>query len=319
MIKILKYSSLLIVFFFTGCLFTEPINEKVNSNFSYSGDFLVNTPVSLQYKDIDEKTSDMVLTWQIEEVPPYSVMEENSFLPSNDINRRVFIPDIPGIYTVSLSVEDKYHAKSITRKTIQIKNNLPIAVIKSLNNNNFITDKEIFFDASDSYDIDYNKITSFSWSIISAPKGSNVLYETSNDEDFSIKPDIYGDYTIKLVIKDINEDENYTTYSFHVYKATNPKILKTSPDSSIALIPIKETLSQEIYAIVTDDITASSKLNYFWSISINNEDFFNISNTNRLVLNGNLYGIGDLILIKLRVVNSANNYAEVLWRFVIIE
>lgn len=319
MIKILKYSSLLIVFFFTGCLFTEPINEKVSSNFSYSGEFLVNNPISLQYEDIKEKTPDMILTWKIEEVPAYSVLEEDSFLPSNDINKRIFIPDVPGTYTISLSVEDKYHAKSITRKKIQIKNNLPIAIIKSLNNNDFITNKEIFFDASDSYDIDYNKITSFSWSMISTPKGSNILNETSNNENFSIKPDVSGDYTIKLIIKDINEDENYTTYSFHAYKATNPKILKTSPDNSIALIPIKETLSQEIYAVITDETTDSSNLSYFWSISINNEDFFNLSNTNRLILHGNLYGIGDLILIKLRVVNSANNYTEALWRFVIIE
>ncbi len=320
MIKILKYSSLIVVFFVTGCLFTEPINEKVSSGFNYSGEFLVNKPVVLEYSDIDEKASDITLRWQIEKVPLYSVMEENSFLPSNDITKRVFIPDVPGNYVVSLSVEGKYHAKSKTTKTIRIKNNLPVAIIKSLNGiRDFVVYRKLSFDASNSYDIDYNKIISFKWSILSAPKGSAVKRDESSDKKFVITPDLPGSYTIKLLVEDINEEFNYTTYSFYVHDEENPKILRTIPDNNIKLIPIRENEIKKLDFVVTDKTTDNSKLKYIWEISTDNNNFFLLSNSRALNFNGSNYGIGDLIYIKLTIINLLNKSSEVLWKFVIVK
>jgi len=320
MIKILKYSSIIILYFFTGCLFTEPINEKVNSNFIYSGDFLVNTPISLLYDTLENNKSDLKLTWQIKKVPPYSLIEENSFLPSNDKNKRIFIPDIPGNYVISLEVEDKYHAKSITEKTIIIKNNLPIAVIKSLNDgNDFVINRELTFDASNSYDIDYNKIISYKWLVTSFPKGSMLMNEASESTLFQIQPDISGNYGIRLTVLDVNKEENYTTYSFYIQKNIFPNLVKTNPDNNIFLIPISKDETKEITALFIDKSTNTTELKYQWYISINNDDYFLLSNDNKLNLNANNYGTGDLLGIKLKVTNSLNNSNTTLWRFIITE
>jgi hypothetical protein len=316
--RILKYSNIIILFFFTACLFTEPINKEVTSNFTYTSDLLVNMPVSLEYINKDDAI--LLLDWSIEERPEYSSLENNSFLPSNNINKQVFLPDTPGDYVVSLRVEDDYHSISITKKTITIKNNPPVAVITSLNDGeDFKINRELFFDSSSSYDIDYNKLISFKWSVIDAPKGNNILGTTSEESIFKIIPNTKGNYTIKLVVEDITKVENYSTYSFYIEDEPSLKILETIPDNNINLIPLNQNSTKKFSVILTDDTLSISDLEYSWYVSINEEDYFLLSNNNELDLNCNTYGIGDILSIKLSVSSGEYNSIDVFWRVVIIE
>jgi hypothetical protein len=318
MMRILKYSNIIILFFFTACLFTEPINKEVTSNFTYTSDLLVNMPVSLEYINKDDAI--LLLDWSIEERPEYSSLENNSFLPSNNINKQVFLPDTPGDYVVSLRVEDDYHSISITKKTITIKNNPPVAVITSLNDGeDFKINRELFFDSSSSYDIDYNKLISFKWSVIDAPKGNNILGTTSEESIFKIIPNTKGNYTIKLVVEDITKVENYSTYSFYIEDEPSLKILETIPDNNINLIPLNQNSTKKFSVILTDDTLSISDLEYSWYVSINEEDYFLLSNNNELDLNCNTYGIGDILSIKLSVSSGEYNSIDVFWRVVIIE
>jgi hypothetical protein len=275
-------------------------------------------PVSLEYINKDDAI--LLLDWSIEERPEYSSLENNSFLPSNNINKQVFLPDTPGDYVVSLRVEDDYHSISITKKTITIKNNPPVAVITSLNDGeDFKINRELFFDSSSSYDIDYNKLISFKWSVIDAPKGNNILGTTSEESIFKIIPNTKGNYTIKLVVEDITKVENYSTYSFYIEDEPSLKILETIPDNNINLIPLNQNSTKKFSVILTDDTLSISDLEYSWYVSINEEDYFLLSNNNELDLNCNTYGIGDILSIKLSVSSGEYNSIDVFWRVVIIE
>jgi len=317
MIKILKYSSIIILFFFTGCLYYSPINEAVSANFTYTGDLIVNKPISLLYTSKDK---DLELEWEILTVPEFSDLKVDSFLPSNNINKRVFIPDIPGKYIVSLKVEDEYGAKDSYTKSIVIINNIPTAIIKSLNSGgDFVTNRELHFDASDSYDIDYNQLSSYSWTVVEIPKGSRIVETFSNNIDFSITPDVSGDYRIKLIVSDTNHLKSYTSLSFYVNENLAPKIIETIPDNSSDLISLKKTNIKNFSAVITDDSTLVNGLSYKWEISINSEDYSLFSNNSEVNINANIYGIGDFISLKLTVTDNSENKTTIKWRIIIIE
>ena len=317
MIKILKYSSITLLFFFTGCLFYSPINEEVNAEFSFvANKQLVNQPIYLLY--IPKNTKDIELTWVLEEVPTYSELSE--LTSYNDINERSFTPDLPGDYTVSLKVVDQYGAEDIHTKTFTIKNNPPIAVITSLNSNNhFVSNKELNFSGENSYDEDFNQLEFYEWSILKSPDNSRTTIDFIDRVNLSITPDLPGDYTIKLEVTDTNKLANYTSFSFYVNKDLPPKILSTNPSSSISLIPLKQIEAKEFSAIITDDSTQVTDLSFNWDISLNNEEFIHLSNNPKLNLNANIYGIGDLINLKLTVVDSSENKTVINWRVIIIE
>ena len=318
MIKILKYSSITLLFFFTGCLFYSPINEEVSAEFKINStnNSIVGRQVLLAYIPSTSKKLD--LTWNIEKKPEYS--ELKVLQADNNINLRAFIPDVPGIYEISLKVEDEYGASDKYSKSITVKNNPPIAIITSLNSyNEFVTNKELKFSGLNSYDEDHNLLISYEWNIVDKPYTSDLTIEASKAKTLSITPDSIGNYSIKLKVVDSNGLSNYTTFSFYVHENSPPKIISTSPSSDISLITIKQSEKKEFFATVLDDSTEVSDLAFTWDISINDEEFFLLSNSPKLNFNPDIYGIGDLLSLNLTITDNSNNEVVINWRLIIIE
>jgi len=247
-------------------------------------------------------------------------MGNYSFLPSEENTERTFIPDVPGVYKISLSVEDKYHARSKTVKNINIENTLPVAVIKSLNGiSDFSVYRELYFDGGNSYDVDYAVLKSYKWQIISSPKRFKDKNKTSESKIFSFVPTVKGNYSVKLTVTDINNGKNYTTYSFYVNDEVYPRIIKTYPDNKISPLPLKKGKIYVFRAFFYDNSTLMTEFSYQWKLSVNNSEFFKISKGEFLTFNPSSFGVGDILVLKLLLTDKVGKSEEVKWKVIILE
>jgi lysophospholipase L1-like esterase len=135
--------------------------------------------------------------WNIESAP------EGSLSAIINITQSVasFTPDLGGKYTLSLSVGDGVLTSVKAKATINAIANNSTPIANAGNDTTVRTKKYAGLNASASFDADDDALT-YLWEIISKPEGSNasLYYETAVNA--SLKPDIDGEYKIKLTVND---------------------------------------------------------------------------------------------------------------------
>ena len=304
------------LFLTTSCYFSDPINEKPKCSFGVESDFQVKEKVVLFYSC--RKDKDYI--WEVVITPPdNSKYKESNLQNETTINRKSFIPDVPGRYIINFKITDKYGASDSETRNINIENSAPISIIKPLGTPKMYTvDKNLILDGSKSIDKD-GKIVQYQWFFEELPDESEIVINNKNSSVINFIPDLSGVYTIALRVTDESYKSNISHYTFYVNENKAPEIKITYPDYKLNLISIKKSEKKRFIVKPTDDNTKYHKLIFNWSISINSSQFKEIYHGYDFLLNATQYSLGDLINLKLEIVDKNGLKSFVIWKIIIVK
>jgi large repetitive protein len=158
-----------------------------------------------QSLDPDPGPQPLFFQWEILSTP------ETSDRTNEDIEGRMyesasFIPDVPGLYVVRLTVFDGELSAS-DEVTIQVNQNTP-PVADAGEDINAKTGKQVTLNGSEAYDPDGDIITfawDLEWSLEARPEGSalsNAEVVGKNSPNPSFIPDVDGIYVLRLTVND---------------------------------------------------------------------------------------------------------------------
>ncbi len=169
-----------------------------------------NTLVTLNAaKSFDPDGNQLSYSWAITTSPKVT----NIILQQTTSKTLNFVPDVDGIYELSLTVSDGIDSNTATiiitaTSSVEIPNNPPVANTGS--NQEVLVNQKVFLDGSGSSDADGDPLI-YTWSMI-APFGSSAVLENAMSEHPNFTPDIDGDYEISLSVYDgTNNSESIDT------------------------------------------------------------------------------------------------------------
>jgi len=143
----------------------------------------------------DESNDALTYRWTIDNAPEGS----NASIENPDNSITNLIPDTFGIYQISLIVSDGYSDSEPAIIMINYENRAPEVVFNEDTNGN--SGQIIVLDASLSTDVNQQDL-SFLWQIDQAPDGSEASIDNATSDIASFKPDISGDYEIRVTVSD---------------------------------------------------------------------------------------------------------------------
>ncbi len=145
----------------------------------------------------DPDGNPITYTWSFVSKPPGSI----AAFSNPAIVNPTFTPDLPGDYVIQLVVTDSFGAASQPDQvTISTLNSAPIAEAGP-DQAITLTGATVHLDGSQSYDPDGDLIT-YEWTFLSKPQGSNATLTDANTATPTFFADVYGDYSVGLVVKD---------------------------------------------------------------------------------------------------------------------
>jgi len=144
---------------------------------------------------VSQTSNPLTFNWKINEKPGSSTLQI-----SNPTQQDIyFVPDVAGIYKISLTVSDGANNSAPDVVTITASNR-PVAVLAA-DTTLQIGEKYFYCDGSNSYDVDGDALT-YSWRLISMPTDSKgQLYQI--DQPISIlRLDKVGEFVLELTVTD---------------------------------------------------------------------------------------------------------------------
>ena len=161
----------------------------------------VNTSVTLDASGSSDADGDsLTYSWTISSAPSGSSAQiDNASASSASI-----VPDVAGLYEVSLVVNDGTADSAIDSLTITAidtsgDNIAPTAIAGD--NQSVVIGANVTLDASSSYDLNGDTLT-YAWTIDSKPDNSDATLNSSDGESTSFTADLAGDYSVSLVAND---------------------------------------------------------------------------------------------------------------------
>jgi len=137
--------------------------------------------------------------WEFQAVPKNSsTLLSNISSPSPE-----FTPDVAGIYTIQLTVNDGSVDSNIDSISVtvteKIQNSPPTA--NAGIDQSVTVGKIVTLDASKSFDLDSSQLT-YNWSFFSAPIGNTASIENPPEKNTTFTPNVAGTYIVHLVVND---------------------------------------------------------------------------------------------------------------------
>lgn len=163
----------------------------------------------------DTTGSKLTYEWNVTTKPAGSTINDSSLKPSDRTAKPYLIPDKEGLYTFNLSVKDSMGKWSNLSDEDQVKitviNDAPIPDAGS--NQVVIIGKDVTLNGTASNDTEdapdgdtKGNILTYDWNVTSKPSGSSINDLSLKPNDKNAKPyfypDMEGDYTFKLSVKD---------------------------------------------------------------------------------------------------------------------
>jgi hypothetical protein len=192
-------------------------------------------------QSFDPDGDPITYAWAITSRPPFS----GATLSNPNEAQPTFVADMLGTYIIELVVTDDLDASSAPDQVAVTSGNVgPVA--DAGGNQVAIVGQTVFLDGSGSYDVNLDPLT-YSWDMVSTPKGSFADLSDPLVVDPNFMPDIWGLYLISLVVNDGSLDS----------KPSNATILAIDADNIDDFI---DALMQAILAI--NDLDSSDINNY---------------------------------------------------------
>jgi hypothetical protein len=165
----------------------------------------VGSPVTLDgTTSYDPDGDEIIYLWSVEARPEASAMGETPFSANDDRNAgtTTVVPDVAGVFTFALNVQDPSGALSDTVYVIVSATpglDLPLADAGA--NQTGLEGSEVCLDGVESYDPNGHPIT-FAWTLVSLPdnSGLNSADIVATGSSACITPDAPGSYAVALVV-----------------------------------------------------------------------------------------------------------------------
>jgi hypothetical protein len=200
--------------------------------------------------------------WSFLNVPNSSGVNDMSLSDTAMVNP-TFTPDLDGVYTLQLSVNDGIVDSNPDTVDIvsSTANSAPVANAGPDQNVN--TDTLVTLDGSASSDADQDDTLTYSWSITSVPTGSSIDNSSLSSQTTinpTFTPDIDGSYVVQLIVNDGTVNSNTDTVTITASTANSAPVANAGPDQNV-----------NTGVLVTLDGSASSDadqdiLTYSWSV-----------------------------------------------------
>ena len=150
------------------------------------------------------RTETKSFSWTVASRPKASLIGESPFTANNDRNAdtTTVTPDVAGVYTFALRVEDPSGALSDSAFVIvEATPGLDLPIADAGVNQSGLEDSEICLDGSESYDPNGHDLT-YQWTMVAVPDASNLDTGsiTTADAAACITPDAPGSYSLALVV-----------------------------------------------------------------------------------------------------------------------
>ncbi len=263
---ITKFSWLLIIVMaFYGCKDDEEVTvgDPPVANAGADIDAFVGSTVTLNGSNsADPDGGALEYSWELTQSPSGS----SATISNGNSASASFVPDVEGIYTATLTVEDEDENTDVDEVLITAtvnENEAPTAVItddsgQSIapeNNNNVINaGNMVQFFGGQSTDPE-NDDLSYEWSVTSAPSGSSPTLANENTATLDFTADAAGEYTIKLVVDDGNGNQNSAEVTIEA--EVSPVIIDADINSDVTWDNIYDDPNLPDYRITTDiDVNA---------------------------------------------------------------
>ena len=192
-------------------------------------------------QSFDPDGDPITYAWAVTSRPPFSA----ATLSNTNDAQPTFVADMLGTYIIELVVTDDLGTISVPDEVLVTSGNVkPVA--DAGGNQVAIVGQLVFLDGSGSYDANLDPLT-YSWDMVSKPKGSFSVLSDPSVVDPNYVPDIQGLYLISLVVNDGLLDSD----------PSNATILAIDADNIDDFI---DALMQAILAI--NDLDSSDINNY---------------------------------------------------------
>ena len=266
MIKIrnLAYLMLSALLIITSCKDDpEVTGEPPTADAGTAVDAVVGSSVQLSGTASDPDGDPLTISWTVTSAPSGSTASVNN---ASNLNA-TFTPDLPGNYTLTLTVSDS-NGNTVTDEVIitatEAVGNPPVIDIRDddgdeiTDQNNTVTINTGFLlNAQATADPDGDDIT-FTWEVIDGPAGNNAEITTNADGDIAtFTPDLTGTYTVQLTAEDTNGNASTETVEL---SATADPVLVTQGISTPTVWPNVFTDPDLPDYYVTADIGISAQL-----------------------------------------------------------
>ena len=165
----------------------------------------VGSPVTLDGSaSYDPDGDEIVYSWTVASRPKASLIGESPFTANNDRNAdtTTVTPDVAGVYTFALRVEDPSGALSNSAFVIvEATPGLDLPIADAGVNQSGLEESEICLDGSESYDPNGYEL-SYQWTMVAGPDASDLdtASITTADATACITPDAPGSYSLALVV-----------------------------------------------------------------------------------------------------------------------
>ncbi|MGD9226646.1 MAG: PKD domain-containing protein [Desulfobacterales bacterium] len=147
-------------------------------------------------QSFDPDGDPITYAWAITNRPPFS----GATLSNPNGAQPTFVADMLGTYIMELVVTDDLGASSVPDEVVVTSGNVkPVA--DAGGNQVVIVGQTVFLDGSGSYDVNLDPLT-YSWDMVSQPKGSFAVLSDPLVVDPNFVPDIQGLYLVSLVVND---------------------------------------------------------------------------------------------------------------------
>ena len=174
-------------------------------------------------KSVSLEGKTLTYKWTLAEKPKDSKAD----LGGGDKETSFLTPDLPGTYKIELVVEDDKASETDTVIiTAEKDNQAPTADAGS--NSRIELGQTVELDGSKSSDPNNDKL-SFKWEVVVRPDGSNASLGDNVAEKTDFKPDVLGNYAIRLTVSDGDLAGSATIFVEVVENNPKPEVTKLSP------------------------------------------------------------------------------------------
>jgi len=193
------------------------------------------TPVQLDGSASRDADSDPItFTWSLTSLPPGS---KAAITPADGVSPS-FVPDLAGTYIAQLIVSDGQLSSlpATVVITVSAANRKPVAVAEAVPTQTTVG-SPVVLKGSASSDPDGDSLT-WAWSIALRPGGSNASIVSPTAAETSFVPDVPGDYSIQLVVRDGKADSVPALVVVEALAANRPPVItSTAVTSATANVP----------------------------------------------------------------------------------
>ncbi|MFP4093450.1 MAG: PKD domain-containing protein [Cyclobacteriaceae bacterium] len=229
----------------------------------------VGNSVQLSGTANDPDGDPLTISWTVTSAPAGSTASVNN-ASSLDAT---FVPDVPGNYTLRLTVDDGNYdpvSDELTIVAAEAVGEPPVVVIRDENNREISEDNDnntvtigtpYLLNASSTSDPDTeaDELT-FDWEITETPEGSSeasITSDPANSDEALLVPDQVGSYTVTLTVTD--PEGNSDSESVEIVANAEPVVISRNIDTPTVLPNVFDNPDLPDY-VVTANITVSETL-----------------------------------------------------------